>query len=351
MVKLYLDAEAESSAAHAVDLLTRAYDAEVKNFIREKQILAVILKSCVTEFYDAPLEKIAGRYIEGTPKIGGYVDRDTGATGVDAEAGYGEQLSCGSKIAGGATEDRSVNEDLVVYDLRFTALAPGTGEPIKLIINVETQRNAARQRYPLVKRALYYCARMLSAQKNVEFSKTHYEDIKKVYSIWICQGVPKDRQNTIIAYGIEEQIVAGNAATKPGNRKDYDLATAVIVGVGDAPEKETAGVLGLFATAFSSDLGAEEKKRILTVKFGIKMTEAIEKEVYGMCSLGYGIYEKGVEQGIEKGIEKGMERGDLHARLAIAVRMISRGSSDEDITSLTDLSSIQVAALRAEQQA
>ena len=77
-----------------------------------------------------------------------------------------------------------------MYDIRFTALAPATGEPIRLIINLEAQ-NEFHPGYPLIKRALYYVSRLISAQHGTEFTHGHYEKIKKVYSIWICSQPPE----------------------------------------------------------------------------------------------------------------------------------------------------------------
>ena len=56
---------------------------------------------------------------------------------------------------------------------------------IALIINVEAQ-NDFYPGYPLIKRGIYYCCRMISSQYGREFTGPHYEKIKKVYSIWIC---------------------------------------------------------------------------------------------------------------------------------------------------------------------
>ncbi len=82
------------------------------------------------------------------------------------------------------TEDKSVREGTVTYDIRFRAIVPGSGEIIGLIVNVEAQ-NDFYPGYPLIKRGIYYCCRMISSQYGREFTDSHYERIKKVYSIFI----------------------------------------------------------------------------------------------------------------------------------------------------------------------
>ena len=39
-----------------------------------------------------------------------------------------------------------------------------------------------------------------------EQENSHYENIKKVYSIWICMNPPKNRENSITRYYIAEKI-------------------------------------------------------------------------------------------------------------------------------------------------
>ena len=50
--------------------------------------------------------------------------------------------------------------------------------------------------YPLTKRAIYYCSRMISAQHGPIFTKSEYGKIRKVYSIWICTQPSDGFENT-----------------------------------------------------------------------------------------------------------------------------------------------------------
>ena len=334
----------ETSLSQAISRLEKGYDAEVKNFLCEKQILARILKSCVEEFRDCSVEEIAEKYIEGSPQMSETaVDRDVkdvaaqepegrgavaGLAAVEAAASpascggaeepaeretvkspsgsvgrrnVGSSAGSGSKIIGAANEDRSVNEGLVTYDIRFTATAPGTGEPIQLIINVEAQRRLKGLSYPLVKRGLYYCSRLISAQKNVEFKGTHYENIRKVYSIWICQNVPEDRQHSIVQYDISERVISSLHRVEPEEKRNYDLMTVMMLGLGDPSVRETDDVLRMLSTALSPEIDAEQKKRVMSEEFGICMTEAMERSVSNMCNLSYNITEEAEARGMTRG--------------------------------------------------
>ena len=112
----------------------------------------------------------------------------------------------GTIINGMDAEDKSVHEGTVTFDIRLRAIVLSFREPIALIINVEAQ-DKFYPGYPLIKRGIYYCCRMISSQYGREFTDSHYEKIKKVYSIWICVNPPKNRENTITRYRpVEEHL-------------------------------------------------------------------------------------------------------------------------------------------------
>ena len=67
---------------------------------------------------------------------------------------------------------------------------------------------------------------MLSAQMDTEFTAGNYDDIKKVYSIWICMDCPNYAKNTITRYGITQENALGNF---PKDKTRYDLLETVMV--------------------------------------------------------------------------------------------------------------------------
>ncbi len=179
---------------------------------------------------------------------------------------------------------------------------PGTGERISLIINVEAQ-NDFYPGYPIVKRNLYYCCRLVSSQYGTEFTNSHYEKIKKVYSIFICMNPPNYRKNTINQYSIQEESLIGEFGD---NVEYYDLLTGIIICLGDA-DHERSGILKLLEVLLSSERSTKEKKKILQEDFGIKMTQELESEVSEMCNLSEGVEQKGIAKGIITSIRNLME--------------------------------------------
>ena len=51
---------------------------------------------------------------------------------------------------------------------------------------------------------------MISAQLEQEFVIPNYDDIKKVYSIWICMEPSKKLANTIVEYHMTEREIYGS---------------------------------------------------------------------------------------------------------------------------------------------
>ena len=52
----------------------------------------------------------------------------------------------------------------------------------QIIINVEAQKDEPNG-YDILNRAIFYISRMISSQKERDFSNSNYNDIKRVYSI------------------------------------------------------------------------------------------------------------------------------------------------------------------------
>ena len=267
------------------------YDAACKRLLSEKIILAWIMKSCLEEYKDFDVNEIAERYIEGTPQV--------------AEVAVLPDETNVTLIKGINTEDSSLTEGIITYDIRFEAIVPQSNEYIRLIVNVEAQ-NDFYPGYPLVKRSLYYCSRMISAQCGTEFVDSHYEKIKKVYSIWICPNPPKKWENSITRYAIKEENLVGMVKDKKAN---YDLMSVIMVYLGSEQHDNYNGVLKLLNVLLSTKTNVQEKKQILEEDFQIQMTQKLESEVSVMCNLSKGVMEQALEEGLAKGIAEGLARG------------------------------------------
>ena len=87
--------------------------------------------------------------------------------------------------------------------------------------------------------------------------------------------------------------------------KNYDLLTAVLVGLGKPDGENYDGVLKMLGALFSGENSITEKKRILEQDFDIPMTETLERRLSEMCNLSQGFEERGMKLGFEKGRVEG----------------------------------------------
>ena len=267
--------EVENTLSKKIDTAGQnaSYDAYCRNLLVNKQILARILKTCVKEFHDCPIKDIEEKYIKGTPKVHEVAaHRDETAEFID----------------GMGREDVGMKEKPITYDIFFRVLSPKDDEMLEMIINVESQKDFYPG-YPLIKRGIYYCSRMISSQYGTEMPDTCYEKLKKVYSIWICSNPPKYRKNTITAYSMKEQNLVGSVAEKEEN---YDMLTVLTVCLGGFGDENYEGILRMLDVLLSDRILPEEKKKILKDEFDIAMTKTMEREAMEMCNLSQGIVDR-----------------------------------------------------------
>lgn len=266
-----------------------------RGFFQSGALWAHILKACTEEFKDCDLQDIAQRYIQGEPSISRIA--------VEPEA-------ISPRIESEQTEDKSGTEGTVYYDIRFHAVAPIDGKRIQLIINLEAQ-NDFNPGYPLLKRAVYYCGRMISSQYGTVFVKSHYEKIQKVYSIWICTMPTKKWEYNISSYQLIEKHLIGHTQAEWSH---YDLINIVLVCLGSKSHKQLKGILRLLNMLLLDNISSQEKQKLLEKEFDVTMTPHLEKGVAAMCNLSEGIERRGELRGRKLGEEVGEKRGELRGR-------------------------------------
>ena len=294
------------------------YDASAKRLLANKVILAHIMHETMEEYKNCSIEDIQNLYIEGEPIVAGVgVHQDTSLP----------------KIKGANVESTSINEGKITYDIRFDALLPNTEEPIYIIVNVEMQKQTPSQ-YAILKRALYYCGRMLSAQYETVFTNADYDKLRKVYSIWIVANNRPEAQNTISRYAVREEQLVGNYQE---DYSHYDMLNVILVRLGK--HSNAKNLLRLLDVYFSHKLRANERKNILANEYSIQME--MSKEENSMCNLGEGIYEDGVKQGIELQEEK---------RDQSIIKLFAKLSDEDILEAFPDITAEYLAQLHARTQ-
>ena len=289
-----------------------AYDSEAKRLLSNKIILAHIMAATIDEFMGMKPEDIA-QHIESEP-VTDVVPTEPGLTNTAKARKNRPDRSAANpagRIVGLNTESAEINEGLIRFDIIFYArMKDGLS---RIIINIELQKDNPAE-YDILNRAVFYVSRMVSSQKERDFAGMNYNDIKRVFSIWICMGMKESSMNYVHLTNerLEGEYEWGNG---------LDLLNIVFIGLSDRlPEpKEGHELHRLLGTLLSGELAAEEKLKIIETEYNIEADTNITKGVSGMCNLSQGIREKGRKEGIAEGMAEGQRAGLEKAELS-AVR-------------------------------
>ena len=283
------------------------YDNSAKRLIAHKIILARILVKTVEEFKGMdPIEVAA--LIEGLPYIS--------AVPVEPGLTNAVHFQNGQRLVGFNTENQELNEGLVRFDIVFyVRMKDGLSQ---IIINVEAQKDEPGE-YEILNRAVFYVSRLISSQKERDFENSSYDDIKCVYSIWICMNM---EENTMSHIHLTKEDLIGSYEWK-GN---LDLLNIIMIGLAkELPEHdETYELHRLLGALLSRELTVDEKLDIIGKEYDIPLEENFRKDMNTMCNLSQGVKEEGIAIGRAEG-----EAG-------LIAKMYKNGLSIELIASATD---------------
>lgn len=211
------------------------------------------------------------------------------------------------------TENSEINEGMIRFDIIFyVRMKDGLSQ---IIVNVEAQK-AEPSSYDILNRAIFYVSRMISSQKGRDFVKSNYNDIKRVYSIWICMNVDEHSMSHI--HLTKDDIIGSH-----NWKGDIDLLNIVLLGLAeDLPKKaEKYELHRLLGALLSSKLKVDEKLDIIGNEFQIPLENDIRKDV----SLSQGIEDRAYERGTANGLAKAV------------LRMYKKGYSIEQISDTLDM--------------
>ena len=295
------------------------YDNSAKRLIAHNIILARILIKTVEKFKGMdPLEVAA--LIEGIPYIS-TVPVELGLTNA-------VHFQNGKRIVGFNTENQELNEGLVRFDIVFyVRMKDGLSQ---IIINVEAQKDEPSD-YKILNRAVFYVSRLISSQKEKDFENSSYDDIKCVYSIWICMNM---EENTMSHIHLTKEDMIGSYEWK-GN---LDLLNIIMIGLAkELPEHdETYELHRLLGALLSRELTVDEKLDIIGNEYDIPLEENFRKDMSTMCNLSQGVKEEGIAIGRREGLEEGRREGYAEGEAGLIMTMYKNGLLPEQIASATD---------------
>lgn len=293
----------------------RRYNENVCSMLADPQVLSYILVNTMEEFSNWRIPDVINTI------------SDIAIRNVRVDPGYSNM----GKLIGEQTVDSVPNEGEIRYDIRFSVRYGE--ECIRILLNLEAQKttDAKKLKYHIENRIQYYLARMISAQKNTEFTNDNYDDIKKTVSIWICMDANKNCDG-ITKYTFKSDTLYGKEVVY----SEFNKMEAYIIRIRkrDNVEESKNKLIQMLETLFSTKK-KEEVKHILSTKHGLVMkTPGTEQEVNKMCNLGEALYEEAKQEGMELGIERGIERG---AEQTLVNQIIAKLNKGMDIPSIAEM--------------
>lgn len=269
------------------------YDTRVKRLLAQKSILAHILVKTIDEFKGMKPEDVV-KYIEGEPSIS-VVPVEPGLANME------KTDAAGQRIVGLNTENAEINEGLVRFDIIFyVRMKNGLSQ---IIVNIEAQKDEPTE-YKILNQAIFYVSRLISSQKERDFVNTNYDDIKQVFSIWICMNMDDNSLSHI--HLTKDELL------KPCNWKgNLDLLNIVLIGItnGIPEHDEKYEMHRLIGALLSSELKEQEKLDIIEHEYNIPTSQEFREDVRIMCNLSTGIEERATEKTSEKFILNMYKKG------------------------------------------
>ena len=273
------------------------YDEYAKRLIAQKIILAHILAKTVDEFRDMKPEDIVA-HIEGDPKVG-IVPVDPGMTNAARPTDASTPYVSDHRLAGLNTEHSEINEGMIRFDIIFyVRMKDGLAQ---VIINIEIQKDEPTQ-YFLLNRAIFYVSRMVSSQKGRDFVHQNYNDMKRVFSIWLCMNMPSNSMSYV-------HLTKEDILEHYNWNGHLDLLNIVLLGIGRElpPQEEQYELHRLIGTLLSAELTVTQKLAIIETEYHIPLSVELEEGVKDMCNLGEGIEERAMEKVILKMYKEGCD--------------------------------------------
>ena len=284
------------------------YDDRAKRLLGNKIILAHILVKTVDEFHGMNPKDVVP-YIEGEPLIS-IVPVEPGLTNA-------ERKENGQRLVGLNTENAEINEGLLRFDIIFyVRMKDGISQ---VIINVEAQKDEPTG-YHILNRAVFYVSRLISSQKERDFVNTNYNDIRRVFSIWICMGT---EENCMDYIHLSDDKLIGDYPWKGR----LDLLNIVLIGIAnELPEHDDKYELHrLLGALLSKQLTSDEKLNIIETEYDIPAEDNLRKDVKVMCNLSQGIIDAEDEK--------------------IILNMHKKGYTSEQIADIVEKSVVEVEAV------
>ena len=175
--------------------------------------------------------------------------------------------------------------------------------------------------YSILKRALYYCSRLIDRQ--LHHTAGGYDSLIKVNSIWLMYGCENYKQGAVNSYRVAEKKLQ---RALRHCRDTYDLSNILLIYTNEEYDENNTDFQNLIVVLFTNQLSAEKKIEILRKQYHIEVTKKMEEDLNDMCNIS--MYHERV------GLTKGIQVGELKALTTSVKRLLEHQLSIEEAFAL-----------------
>ena len=256
-----------------------------KIVLGNKILLAITMKECLEEFKEIDVSTIYHEYIEAH---------------ILKEVGVHENIV-------GANTEKITDGKKTTFDVLFYAKLPNSNHKIGIIVNAEAQSLHSID-YDVLNRAHYYNARNLSSQYKTLWDDDHYDELRKVVSIWLILDPPKRNQGSLNRYAMQEEHLVGNACENEKNIKKNEIIMVYL-----SKGKCDNDFIQIMSDIKNKKVNIHDLRIKLAKKYGINIDEQMEMEVNQMCNYGSYVFNEGKIEAILELIKNKMNKKNLDA--------------------------------------
>lgn len=219
------------------------------------------------------------------------------------------------------SEDFGKGSEMVThYDVLVSCSLPdGEVVCVGFYFDLEMQREN-KPKYPVVKRGVYYCCRLVSRQIE-RLGEESYNQIKPVYSVWIMlNNIPEDLENSIYTLELSGHSNKETADIAELNR-DADLIHLSLVYLSEdfSPGENQDSLISYLQSVFLSEISNSQFNPYY--KYSSKIKEEVDEAM--------SVMEMFEARGEARGENRGMAQGKIIGKIDI---LIEDGYTDEEIT-------------------
>lgn len=292
------------------DIENSTKDANAKNLLKFRIVLANILKYAIPKYKDLSIDEIK-QMIPASPRTpdGFYVQEDN-------------------------TEDFEDSKH-IDFDVLFHTI--DDVDKVSIWCDIEPQSNYMSKTdspdsYDLAARGVYYLSRMISRQLSSGTKLSNYRHLNKCYSIWICFDTLEktDWKPLVTRYRFQPAETTDDTYYPEQEKNAADLIELIIIRAGGSIESlhNDPSLAGLVNTLWR-DISCLPKYIPKTAA----EYNVLNKEVTDMCDMK----EVGIREGELRGELKGIAKGELKKAVEVVKNLINSGKSLSEALELVNI--------------